>query len=82
MAALDAYTSTRREYDIWSTPGASFSKKKQNKKNLSPLVILSMKKTMVTKVISELKSISRLKIFRENGPCTLPRLRRQEIQHP
>ena len=32
MAALDAYTSTRREYDIWSTPGASFSKKKKTKK--------------------------------------------------
>ncbi len=38
------------------------------KSSLSPLVILSMEKTMVTKVLSELKSISRLKIFRETGP--------------
>ncbi len=38
------------------------------KKILSPLVILSMEKTMVTVVISELKSISRHKIFRETGP--------------
>ncbi len=38
------------------------------KKILSPLVILSMEKTMVTKVISELKSISRLKILPETGP--------------
>ena len=35
---------------------------------LSPLVTLNMEKTMVTKVISEFKSISRLKIFRETGP--------------
>ncbi len=34
----------------------------------SPLVILSMEKTMVTMVISELKSVSRLKIFPETGP--------------
>ena len=39
-----------------------------SQKILSPLVILSMEKTMVAKVISELKSISRLKIFRETGP--------------
>ncbi len=39
-------------------------------KILSPLVILSMEKTMVTKVISELKSVSRLKIFPETGPST------------
>ncbi len=38
------------------------------KKSLSPLVVLSMEKTMVTMVISELKSISRLKIFRETEP--------------
>ncbi len=31
-------------------------------------MILSMEKTMVTKVISELKSFSRLKIFPETGP--------------
>ncbi len=41
------------------------------KKILSPLVILSMEETMVTKVISELNSVSRLKIFPEAGPrCT------------
>ncbi len=34
----------------------------------SPLVILSIEKTMVTKVINELKSFSRLKILPENGP--------------
>ncbi len=34
-----------------------------SQKILSPLVILSREKTMVTMVISELKSISRLKIF-------------------
>ncbi len=34
-----------------------------SQKSLSPLAILSMEKTMVTKVISELKSVSRLKIF-------------------
>ncbi len=39
-----------------------------SKKILSPLVILSMEKTMVTKVIRELKSISRLQIFRETEP--------------
>ncbi len=39
-----------------------------SQKILSPLVILSMEKTMVTMVISELKSISRLKIFRETEP--------------
>ncbi len=42
-----------------------------SQKILSPLVILSMEKTMVTKVISELKSISRLKIFRETGPRSI-----------
>ncbi len=39
-----------------------------HKKILSPLVILSMEKTMATKVISELKSVSRLKILPEAGP--------------
>ncbi len=39
-----------------------------SKKIWSPLVILSMEKTMVTKVISELKSVSRLKILPETGP--------------
>ncbi len=39
-----------------------------SQKILTPLVILSMEKTMVTKVISELKSVSRLKIFPETGP--------------
>ncbi len=39
-----------------------------SQKIVSPLVILSMEKTMVTMVISELKSISRLKIFRETEP--------------
>ncbi len=47
-----------------------------SQKILSPLVILSMEKTMVTKVISELKSVSRLKIFRERffeklDPCVI-----------
>ena len=37
-----------------------------SQKILSALAILSMEKTMVTKVISELKSISRLKIFPES----------------
>ncbi len=41
-----------------------------SQKILTPLVILSMEKTMVTKVISQLKFISRLKIFRETGPRT------------
>ncbi len=41
-----------------------------SQKILSPLVILSMEKTMVTMVISELKSISRLQIFPETGPST------------
>ncbi len=40
-------------------------------KILSPLVILSSGKTMVTKVISELKSVSRLKILPEYGPWPL-----------
>ncbi len=39
-----------------------------SQKILSPLVFLSMGKTVVTMVISELKSISRLKIFRETEP--------------
>ncbi len=39
-----------------------------SQKILSPLVILSREKSMVTMVISELKFISRLKIFRETGP--------------
>ena len=38
------------------------------KKSKSPLAILNMEKTMVTKVISELKSVSRLKIFPESSP--------------
>ncbi len=41
-----------------------------SQKILSPLVILSMEKTMVTMVISELKFIARLKIFRETRPWT------------
>ena len=36
-----------------------------SQKILSPLVILSVEKTMVTMVISELKSISRLTMFRK-----------------
>ncbi len=40
------------------------------KKVLSLLLILSMEKTMVTMAISQLKSFSRLKIFRETDPCT------------
>ncbi len=43
-----------------------------SQKILSPLVILSMEKTMVTKVISELKSVSRIKILPETGPCMFP----------
>ncbi len=39
-----------------------------SQKILSPLVILGMEKTMVTKVISELKSVSRLKMLPETGP--------------
>ncbi len=39
-----------------------------SQKILSPLVILSMEKTMVTKVISELKSVSRLIILSESRP--------------
>ncbi len=42
-----------------------------SQKILSPLVILSMEKTMVTKVIRELKSVSRLKILPETGPRCL-----------
>ena len=38
------------------------------KKSLSPIVIFSKEKPMVTKVISELKSVSRLKILPETGP--------------
>ncbi len=43
-----------------------------SQKILSPLVILSMEKTMVTMVISELKSISELKIFFRNWPQVFP----------
>ena len=39
-----------------------------SQKILSPLVILSMEKTIVTKVIVELKSISRVKIFQNLYP--------------
>ncbi len=39
-----------------------------SQKILSPLVILSMEKKMVTKVIREVKSISRLKILPDTGP--------------
>ncbi len=42
-----------------------------SQKNLNPLVTLSMEKTMVTLVVSELQSISRLKIFRETDPRCL-----------
>ena len=38
------------------------------KQTLSRLAFLSMEKTTVTMVISHLKSISRLKIFRETEP--------------
>ncbi len=38
------------------------------KQILSPLVILSISNAIVTKVISKLKSVSRLKIFSETGP--------------
>ncbi len=41
------------------------------KKILSPLVILSLEKTMITMVISELKSVSRLKIFFRNWTLVL-----------
>ncbi len=41
-------------------------------KNLNPLAILSMEKTMIAMVISELKSVfSRLKIYPENWPFVL-----------
>ncbi len=43
-------------------PGSSFSK------NLKSSIDLKQEKTMVTKVISELKSVSRLKILPETGP--------------
>ncbi len=43
-----------------------------SQKILSPLMILSREKTMVTKVISELKSLSRLKIPPETGPWFTP----------
>ncbi len=36
----------------------------------NPLVILSMEKTMVAKVISEVKSVTRFKNFPETGPRT------------
>ncbi len=36
-------------------------------KILSSLVIFSMEKAMATKVISELKSVSRLKMFPDTG---------------
>ena len=39
-----------------------------SQKILSHLVILSMEKTVVTMVISELKSVSKLKILPETGP--------------
>ena len=42
-----------------------------SQKILSPLVILSMEKTMVTKLIRELKSVSRLKILPETRPRSL-----------
>ncbi len=34
-------------------------------KNLNPIVILSMEKTMVAKVISEVKSVFRLKLLKK-----------------
>ncbi len=51
------------------------------KKILSPLVILSLEKTMVTMVINELKSISRLKIFRETGPRTIMKRSNTGVSH-
>ncbi len=57
---------------LYCLAGAKFRQKllgPVSQKILSPLVILSMEKTMVTNVISELKSVSRLKIFPETEPC-------------
>ncbi len=42
----------------------------QFKKILNPLVILSMEKTVVAKVITERKSVTRFKNFPETGPRT------------
>ncbi len=70
-----AITSQRTRYIlfIWNLSGQGVKNVAKSrgqflKDILSPLVILSMEKTMVTKVISELKSVSRLKIFPETGP--------------
>ena len=46
-------------YHVTTTPGAAFSK------HLSPLVILRVEKTMVAKVIRELKSVS---VFQKPAP--------------
>ncbi len=47
----------------WKTSSEVLLLEPVSQKILSPLVILSMEKIMVTMVISELKSISRLKNF-------------------
>ncbi len=59
-------------------PGASFSKK-----ILSPLVILSMEKTVVAMVISELKSFLDLRFFEKLDPVpqTAANLLRIVFQH-
>ena len=50
-----------------------------SQKILSPLVIFSMEKTMVTMVISELKSISRLKVFSKNWTLILNMLKTRSL---
>ncbi len=57
----------KKTYDhkVWGVSGASFSKKIYN---TSPLGIFGMKKIMATKVISELKSLS--KLFPKTGRST------------
>ncbi len=50
-----------------------------SQKNLSPLVILSMEKKMVAKVISELKAVSRHKIFAQRRPFFKNRKSRIEL---
>ncbi len=50
---------------------ANYNKGPVSQNILSPLVILSMEKTMVTMVISELKFISKPKSFRETEPWAI-----------
>ena len=64
---------TKLNWDFWTKYDSIYRSSAKHlgpvsQKILNPLVILSMEKTMVTMVISELKSISRLKIFRETEP--------------